>query len=190
MLSKVFVGVVIALSVGGVFGAGRWAWRLSRAMEDASTAEDVDSICERELEGSGHAEARSWVSNPRNIVLGLADPLAVLGLVNTLYEAGAEDVQVTQLQGSRLQQTASAIVVVLPAGSGDAVVAAAERGLGLGDDQIPISEDAELEDGERYLRITFHALDDANDVAVGWGTERELREASRAERRGFEAEGQ
>jgi len=175
------VGAALVV-VSAAWVGGDWIASVARA----PAPESVDEVCQRELEERGrHAEARAWIADPRHLVLGLADPSSAVGLVNVLYGGGATQVEVTRLQGSRLQQTSGTIVAAFPPSHRADVLAAANRGLGIGERLIPNAPGAVVEQGERYLRITLQPPIDASDAPNPWATERELRELSRPEHRGL-----
>jgi len=150
---------------------------------------DVDSICEAELTTRlGHMEARRFLTRGGTYLMGLSDPSQALGVVNALYQAGSPNVEVTSIERSGPQQFADTIVAEIPDGQGDAIEAAAERGLGRSNpNAVEIAPGAVVERGERYLRITFGngpagaPVEPMNDYEL----ERELRESSRASERGF-----
>ncbi|MCA9607334.1 MAG: hypothetical protein KC619_17130 [Myxococcales bacterium] len=180
-------GLLAALGLMVWYGASFVEGLVSSA-DGAQDGGDVDSVCAAELSTRlGHADARGWLARPGHLMLGLSDPSAAIGLVNALYRGGATDVQVTQIEGNALSQYAGTLVAVLPEGSPDAVVRAAERGLGLNEGAIPIAPGARFEVGARYLRITFADLDAAEAGSTNpYQLERDLREMSRARERGFD----
>lgn len=179
--------MAIGAGLGAVLLIGSVAFVLNDGDDESvSMAGDADSVCGRELaDRAGHAEAREWLQSSRHTMMGLADPSHATGLVNALYLGGATEVQVTQIEGSRFQQTAGVLCAAIPPGGVDALAAAADVGLGLEDNRVAITENARVERGERYLRITLWEPPPPSRQSSLWEEERELRESSRATERGL-----